>query len=117
MTEAEWLRATDPMLMLECIRNRVSARKLRLFSVACCREAWMRMPSEDWRITLAAVEVQEALADGQCSTADLLRFEQCWIANPDAWQIAETTIWSWMETPPEYNWNSDALFLCRMFQH
>ncbi|HJZ91572.1 MAG TPA: hypothetical protein VKE40_11925 [Gemmataceae bacterium] len=39
MTEAEWLAATDPHSMLEFVRQRASARKLRLFEVACCRRS------------------------------------------------------------------------------
>jgi hypothetical protein len=39
MTEAVWPGATEPRLMLNVFRGRVSERKLRLFAVACCYQA------------------------------------------------------------------------------
>ncbi len=51
MTEKEWLASTDPAVMLANIEGRgsdwskinsprITARKLRLFAVACCRRVW-----------------------------------------------------------------------------
>jgi hypothetical protein len=42
VTEAEWLAAADPRLMLEFLRGRACDRKLRLLVVACCRRARRR---------------------------------------------------------------------------
>ena len=39
MTEAKWLACTNSDLMLEFLRGKASARKLRLFAVACLRAA------------------------------------------------------------------------------
>ncbi len=39
MTEREWLTAERPWQMINFARERASARKLRLFSCACCRSA------------------------------------------------------------------------------
>jgi len=66
MTEAEWLASGDPTPMLEFLQGRASNRRLRLFSVACCRQIW------DLLDTAArnAVEVGEQFADGIASDAE-----------------------------------------------
>jgi|SRR5579883_86379 len=38
MTESEWERCTDRARLLQFLQDRMSARKLRLFAVACCRQ-------------------------------------------------------------------------------
>jgi hypothetical protein len=67
MTEADWLACTDPMVMLEFLRDRAIDRKLRLFAVACSRRVW------DWLDPLAqvAVEVAERFADGLAGLDEL----------------------------------------------
>jgi hypothetical protein len=61
MTEQEWLQATDRRPMLEYLRGKVSDRKLRLFSCACCGIVWHLIAAEQNR---RAVEFAERLADG-----------------------------------------------------
>ena len=39
MTEQDWQCCTDPTPLLVFLRGRASKRKLRLFAVACCRQA------------------------------------------------------------------------------
>ena len=65
MIEEQWLRSDDPRPMLEFLR-RASARKLRLFAVACCRRVEHILVAE----ARAALGVAERFADGQASTAD-----------------------------------------------
>jgi hypothetical protein len=62
MNEEEWLSSFEPKPMLDYLRGQsVSDRKLRLYSVACCRRIWDYMIDERSR---KAVEVAEAYADG-----------------------------------------------------
>jgi hypothetical protein len=67
VTEAEWLVATDPESMLECVEGKASERKLRLFTVACCRRVWPNTGKHGRR----AVEVAERYADGQTTEREL----------------------------------------------
>jgi hypothetical protein len=62
MTESEWLTCTDPMPMLEFLRGKASARKLRLFAAARCREVWQLFAEEKSRY---AVEMAERWADSR----------------------------------------------------
>jgi hypothetical protein len=61
MTEAEWLAATNPTLMLKFLRGKASDRKLRLFAVACCRHIWHLLVDERSR---RGVEEAERYAEG-----------------------------------------------------
>ena len=62
MTEADWLACTDPDRMLAFLEKKVSSRKARLFSVACCRRIWDFL---DESLSLKAVEVAESYADDE----------------------------------------------------
>jgi hypothetical protein len=69
MTETEWVACTDPRKMLEFLWGNATARKARLFTVACCRRIWHLMRD---RRSQRAVEVAERYADGQVSEKDAL---------------------------------------------
>lgn len=72
MTEQGWLAATDPAPMLEFLRGRASERKVRLFTVACCRQA-VDLFSD--RRLQNAINLAERLADGGVKEAERLATE------------------------------------------
>ncbi len=69
MTEAEWLKCTDPRPMLEFLHGKASDRKLRLFALACFRPYRFMLVPE----TLEALEVAERLAEGTISPLERKR--------------------------------------------
>jgi hypothetical protein len=68
--EREWLNSTTPHTMLAFLRDsgRTSERKLRLFSVACCRHIWHLLSDP---LLPRAVEVAERHAAGRDSRKEL----------------------------------------------
>jgi hypothetical protein len=70
MTEAQWLESSDPPQMLAVLRRRATARKIRLFTVACCEA--LRRGSRYGSRARRAVEILELLAD-ELATPDDLR--------------------------------------------
>ncbi len=60
MTKDEWQAARNPKSMLKFLWKKASGRKLRLFSVSCCRRVWELITFESGR---AAVEIAERHAD------------------------------------------------------
>ena len=73
MTEADWLSGVDPDPMLSAIREKVSRRKLRLFSCACCRRIWHLLID---RRSRGAVEAAERLSDRTIEHRDVVRARQ-----------------------------------------
>jgi hypothetical protein len=67
MTESEWLACTDPQTMLKYLQGMASARKLRLFAVACCRDVWNLLDD----LGRGAVEMAELFADGFTGTEEM----------------------------------------------
>jgi hypothetical protein len=60
VTEAEWLKCTDPEPMLKSLRGRASARKLRLFACAGCQAV---LPLLHDQYSRKAVKTAERYAD------------------------------------------------------
>ncbi len=73
MTEEEWLGLSDPRALLEYLRNKASARKLRLYAIACCS----RFPHlvVDNRTRLALIVAAE-YCEGRISEKQLGAAEQ-----------------------------------------
>ena len=67
MTEDEWLACIDPPKMLEFLRGKAGARKLRLFACACCRRLQLSEDSPAMHI----VEAAERHADGLAGRKEL----------------------------------------------
>lgn len=83
MTETEWLRWKDPVPMLWLLEDQVSERKLRLFSVACCRRIWELFQEP---ACCLAIETSERYADGIASLTELRNaLETSWPAPPSSW--------------------------------
>lgn len=62
MKEHGWLEADDPSLMLDTVNQKgASDRKLRLFTIGCCRRLWEYLDDEKGR---PALEAAEQGADG-----------------------------------------------------
>jgi hypothetical protein len=68
MTESDWRTCADPEPLLRFLREKGSARKWRLFAVACCGRIGHLMADERSR---RAVEVAARYADGVATEAEL----------------------------------------------
>jgi hypothetical protein len=75
MNEQQWLKCTDPEPMLQFLRGKVSARKLRLFACACCRR--LRALLKDKNLCIL-IETIELYADGLARAKDLLTPNQAY---------------------------------------
>jgi hypothetical protein len=56
MTEEEWLTSEDPETMLAYLGKKATDRKLRLFSLACCRRVWNFVKDERLKTALDTLE-------------------------------------------------------------
>lgn len=111
MTEAEWLRCTEPRDMLRAVRDKVSQRKLRLYVCACARlSGWPFL----LRGAIEIVQAAETAVDGDCEMSqvdemvhDLLTQHQ----NPDDVEIAVAHLPVLLSVPDAYFSASTALGL------
>jgi hypothetical protein len=68
MTEAEWFACEDARDMVQSDARITSARKLRLFAVACCRCSRQLLLNASHR---GAVDIAERFADGDATAEEL----------------------------------------------
>jgi hypothetical protein len=74
MTEAQWLAARKPELMLRFVQEVASERKLRLFAIACCQQVWSLLT--DAR-SQSAVAIAERFTEQSASQTELDASWQC----------------------------------------
>ena len=92
MTEAEWLKCTNPTPMVEFLWGKASERKLRLFAVACCHRISHLLHDKRSR---EAVEVGEQHADGLVTDESLEDArENSSDASGEAHRVAAASGWS-----------------------
>jgi hypothetical protein len=73
MDEKEWLECKDPETMLMFLRDKTSARKLRLYAVGCCHQHDALVFSPNSLPYRRAVQLAEQFAEGRASVGMLLK--------------------------------------------
>jgi hypothetical protein len=95
MTEQEWLTCDRFGDMVEFVRGRMTARKKRLFAVACCRRVWSFMPNDQ---CYQAINIAELHADGKATNKELVeaksRAEAVAHAMPTRWTPPRSAAWA-----------------------
>jgi hypothetical protein len=80
MTEAEWLEATNPFLLLNHIQKTMTERRMRLFSCSCCRTILnMNMDVRISNLLITSERFAEGIAtsdDLEIATRASVEFEQ-----------------------------------------
>src|SRR5882724_4746339 len=94
MTEQDWLKCADSLLMFQHMCSKESERKIRLFLCAVSRHL-THLFFRPWSLT--AVEVAERFADGQATAKELDRAEWNAEAAAFAYELDNTT---WPYTHP-----------------
>jgi hypothetical protein len=80
MTRKEWLMTLDPLVVFQNLQGKPSARKMRLFTCACCRKIWNLLIDERSR---TAVEVAELYAVKKINSAEVMAYEEAAAAAVD----------------------------------
>jgi hypothetical protein len=111
MTEMEWIACTDPDVMLEFLKGKISDRKLRLFACACCRRIEHLLRDDHSR---KVIDAAEQFADGEIDFDSL----QVSLAGPnqpkkvltslcerEAWWAANFVTWEAAAQMSEGSWD------------
>lgn len=94
MTEDEWLTATDPLPMVDFLRDQTGSRKLRLVGCACASRV---VPAvQDDRLA-ALVGAAERAADGVDVTADVEQTLAALRAELETWPQPNTLVFGGIE--------------------
>jgi hypothetical protein len=105
LTQDEWRRFDDPTHQFMRLAGRVSARKLRLFAVACARRVVARLNPAPNSGSIA-VATAERFADGDADADELRR------ANEKALDDAERTADTQVPNPPAAEARASAWWAC-----
>lgn len=99
MTEAEWLVCEEPELMLACLGEKASSRKLRLLVCGCCRAIWSPLHHE---LDRKAVEVAERFADGEADKDELETAREAAVTKEEG--VSGFGVLAWSAASPDAAW-------------
>ena len=90
MIEQEWMTATDPLPMLDYMKDRASDRKWRLFLAVCARAVSTQVHDDG---PVQAADVQERFADGQLTEREVKQFYRAGVGVPLDLDVPLTPAW------------------------
>src|SRR5690349_8381261 len=102
MTEAEWLTSNDPLEMLKLLPTTASARKLRLFVIAC---NGLASRFSGYELNPDAIAVAERYVEGLASDDELIA---CWWGLDNSRDTAYTVL-CFAVTPDVHNVVTNAI--------
>lgn len=102
MTEQEWTICIDPMPMLQLVKEKVSNRKTRLFSVSCLRRIQHLFRHED---SLRCLDIAERFAEGKAGIEELRAIEELgiWAGDDMSWRSMQDAAVAWAAAAVAHN--------------